>query len=59
MITVPTKNVYLTQRDFELELEICLTIIEHPTNKNPYYVCEYISYALYKSTVNIYIKDGK
>lgn len=27
----------------------------HPTQRKPYYICEYVSLALYKSIVHIYI----
>jgi hypothetical protein len=50
-----TKQVYLSIQQFNKDLEDCLTIIKEPTRRNPYYVCEYVSYALYKSIVHIYI----
>ena len=53
MTTEPTKKVYLTQEGFNKDLEICLTIIEECDG---YYVCEYVSAALYKSIIHIYIK---
>lgn len=40
---------------FERELEHCLTIIEEPCHEHRYYVCEYISPALRKSIVHVYI----
>ena len=51
----PTKQVYLSIEQFDKDLTDCLTIIMKPTNCNPYYICEYISPALYKSIVHIYI----
>lgn len=51
-----TKDVYLTQEKFDEDLENCLTIINEPSKNKPYYVCEYISAALYKSIVHIYIE---
>jgi hypothetical protein len=50
-----TKGVYLSQDQFDKDLDYCLTIITYPTKRKPYYVCEYISPALYKSIVNIFI----
>jgi hypothetical protein len=47
------KTVFLTKEQFEMDLEICLTIISYPTKRKPYYVCEYINPALYKSVVQI------
>ncbi len=51
-----TKTVYLTKEEFDKDLEICLSIINEPSTNNPYYVCEYISAALYKSIVHIYVE---
>ena len=55
MKSIATKQVYLSIEQFDKDLEDCLTIITEPTQINPYYVCEYISPALYKSIVHIYI----
>ena len=52
-----TKKVYLTQQEFDRDLEDCLTIISYPGKYHNYYVVEYISPALYKSIVHIYIKN--
>jgi hypothetical protein len=52
-----TKKVYLTQQEFDRDLEDCLTIINYPGKYHNYYVVEYISPALYKSIVHIYIKN--
>jgi hypothetical protein len=52
-----TKKVYLTQQEFDRDLEDCLTIINYPDKYHNYYVVEYISPALYKSIVHIYIKN--
>jgi len=52
MKTQKVKHVYLTVAEFTKELETCLTIIKE---RKGYYVCEYISPALYKSIVHIYI----
>ena len=49
------KQIYLSIEQFDKYLEDFLTIIKEPTRKNQYYVCEYISPALYKSIVHIYI----
>ena len=45
MKTQKVKHVYLTVAEFTKELETCLTIIKE---RKGYYVCEYISPALYK-----------
>ena len=55
MTPIATKQVYLSIEQFDKDLDYCLTIITEPTQINPYYVCEYISPALYKSIVHIYI----
>ena len=54
MKTVATKAVYLTQEEFDRDLDDCLTIINYPSRTRKYYVCEYTSDA--KSIVHIYIK---
>jgi hypothetical protein len=54
-MTNEIKTVYLTQEQFEKDLEVCLTILKEPTKNHKYYVCEYISQALYKSIFNIVI----
>ena len=48
--------VYLSQEAFDKDLEECLTIITYPSKRKPFYVCEHISAALYKSKVKVYIK---
>jgi len=50
-----TKEVYLSIEQFNKDLDECLTIITEPTDTVHYYVCEYVSFALYKSIVHIYI----
>jgi hypothetical protein len=55
MVSTATKQVYLSIEQFNKDLEYCLTIISEPTQRNPYYICEYVSPGLYKSIVNIYI----
>ena len=55
MESTTTKKVFLPIEQFNKDLEDCLTIITEPTQRNPYYVCEYVSAALYKSIVHIYI----
>jgi len=55
MVSPATKQVYLSIEQFDKDLEDCLTIITEPTQRNPYYVCEYVSHALYKYIVHIYI----
>jgi hypothetical protein len=52
-----TKKVYLTKEYFEKYLQECLTIIKEPNQTNLFYVCEYVSPALYKSIVNVYITN--
>ena len=49
-------DVYLTIEEFDKDLNSCLTIVQEPTDNQNYYVCEYISYSLHKSLVNVYIK---
>ena len=49
------QDVYLTQEAFDKDLEECLTIISYPSKGKPFYVCEHISAALYKSKVNVYV----
>lgn len=56
MKTEATKAVYLTQEEFDRDLEICLFIINESSRRRPYYVCEYTSAALYKSIVHVYLK---
>ena len=56
MKTFGTKAVYLTKDEFDIDLEICLVIINEPSRNRPYYVCEYTSAALQKSIVRIFIK---
>jgi|688.fasta_scaffold1639899_1 hypothetical protein len=57
MTTKITKDVYLTQAEFDRDLEYCLIIIGYPDKLRNYYVVEYTSPALYKSIVHIYIKN--
>ena len=56
MKNLATKQVYLTQDEFNRDLEICLLIISEPSKRHPYYVCEYTSASLSKSIVHVYIK---
>jgi hypothetical protein len=49
-------DLYLTIEEFDKELNSCLTILQEPTENKKYYVCEYVSYSLHKSLVNVYIK---
>ncbi len=55
-MTTKIKIVYLTQTEFEKDLEICLTILKYPSKQKPYYTCEYFSASLHKSIVEIHIK---
>ena len=55
MRSTETKEVYLSIEQFDKDLEDCLTIIKEPTKRKPYYVCEYISTAISKSIVHVYI----
>lgn len=54
-MTTTIKEVYLSAKQFKIDLQDCLTIIKKPTKKNQYYICEYISYSLYKSIIHVYI----
>ena len=56
MQSTATKKFYLTSEEFDRDLDTCLIIIHEPTHRQPYYVCEYTSPALYKSIVHVYIK---
>ena len=49
------QDVYLSQEAFEKDLNECLTVITYPSKTKPFYVCEHISAALYKSQVNVYV----
>jgi hypothetical protein len=49
------KEVYLTIDQFNKDLEDCLTIVSEPSKRKPYYVCQYVSPALYKSIVYVFI----
>ena len=51
------RTINLLAEQFNRDLETCLTIISYPDRENPYYVCEYISAALYKSIVHILITN--
>lgn len=55
MTSLKTKKVFLSIEQFDKDLEDCLTIITFPKIGKPYYVCEYVSPALYKSIVHVYI----
>lgn len=55
MTSTATKEFHISIEQFDKDLEECLTIIKEPTKRNPYYVCEYISPALNKSIIHIYI----
>ena len=49
------QDVYLTKKQFEKDLETCLTILDYPNSKNKYYVCEYYTPALEKRILNIVV----
>ena len=49
------KDTYLTLEQFEKDLDNCLTIINYPSKRRNYYVCEHISSALIKRKVRIFI----
>lgn len=51
------QDVYLTKAEFERDLEICLTIITEPSQRHPYYVCEYTSASFAKRIVHIYVNN--
>lgn len=48
-------DVHLTMDQFEIDLEICLTIKKYPNKKRRYYVCDHFSAGLVKSEVRIFI----
>lgn len=56
-IMATLQDIYLSQESFDKALDDCLTIIKYPSKSKPYYTCEYISTALYKKNVNIYISN--
>ena len=49
------QDVYLSKEQFEKDLDSCLTIIDYPSKRKPYYVCEHTSAALLKRKVHIYV----
>ena len=55
MTQTKAPSVFLSIEQFDMDLEDCLTIIQEPTRSNHYYVCEYVSPALYKSIIHIYL----
>ena len=60
MTSTATKKVFLSIEQFNKDLEDCLTIITEPNGRRKsYYVCEYVSPALYKSIVHVYIIKKK
>ena len=54
-MTKQLNDVYLTKEQFEKDLLQCLSIIDFPTEKNPFYVCNHLSAALYQRKVHVYI----
>lgn len=56
-LKIKLQDVYLSKKDFEKDLEGCLTIIKYPTKKRLYYECEHISADLLKRQVNVYVKN--
>ena len=51
------KTVYLSQEQFEKDLEICLTILNYPSKTRKFYVCEYYSASLRKETIKVIINQ--
>lgn len=51
------QDVFLSKETFDKDLEECLTILNYPTSKKPYYVCEHISAGLLKRKVNVYVEN--
>jgi hypothetical protein len=51
------QDVYLTQEQFDKDLETCLVIITYPSKKKPYYICHHLSASLERRIVNVYIKQ--
>jgi hypothetical protein len=51
-----SQDIYLTQQEFDRDLEICLEILKEAKD---HYVCEYTSGSLSKKKVNIFIKSNK
>ena len=49
------KTVFLSQEEFERDLDICLLIVHYPSKRRNYYVCEYTSPSLEQSMVEVYI----
>jgi hypothetical protein len=47
------KFMLSTLADSKKEIANCFTIINRAAQRNPYYVCEYVSPALYKSIVTL------
>lgn len=53
----PMKIIYLEREVFEHDLKYCLTIIKHPENGKPFYVCEYVAPSLHTKIIKIHIID--
>lgn len=51
-----TRKIVLTKTQFLKELKTCLTVIEYKYEFEPFFVCEYVSLALYKSIIHVFIK---
>ena len=51
-----TQEVFLTAEKFNSELESCLTILEEPSKDRLYYLCEYITPALYSKVVKVVVE---
>ena len=49
------KDVYLSKKQFEKDLDDCLTIINYPSRTRKYYVCEHISPALLRRKVKVFV----
>ena len=47
--------IRVSRERFEADLEDCLTILDYPSKNKKYYVCEYITPALYKKVINVVV----
>jgi hypothetical protein len=57
MKTTATKAAYLTQEEFDRELDNSLLIINYPSRNRPYYVCDKTNTETKeKSIIHVYIK---
>ena len=51
-----TREIIRVSRErFEADLEDCLTILDYPSKNKKYYVCEYITPALYTKVIKVVV----